>query len=64
MIYMKQRDWMTRLKSRKFLLAVFNLIFVILNEVLQAPVDRQAYLAVTGGIVAYIAGEGYVDAHK
>lgn len=58
-----QRDIWTRLKSRKFLMAVANLIFIIVNEVLERPVDPGAYWAITGGIVAYILGEAYTDAN-
>lgn len=57
-----QRDIWTRLKSRKFLMAVANLIFIIVNEVLERPVDPGAYWAITGGIIAYILGEAYTDA--
>lgn len=56
-----QRDFVTRLKSRKFLLAVANLIFITLNEVAGVPVDRQAYWAISGGIIAFILGESYAD---
>jgi len=56
-----QRDIWTRLKSRKFLLAVANLIFIIINEVLERPIDQGAYWAITGGVIAYILGESYVD---
>lgn len=55
------RPFLQRLKSRKFLLALFNFIFVALNEVFGAPIDREAYYAVTGGLVAFILGESYVD---
>lgn len=56
-----QRDIWTRLKSRKFLLALANFVFIVLNEVAGVVVDRQAYYAVTGGIIAFILGESYVD---
>jgi len=56
-----QRPWLTRLKSRKFLLALANFIFVIINELLDRPIDPNAYWAVTGGIIAFILGESYVD---
>jgi len=42
-----QRDIWTRLKSRKFLMAVANLIFIIVNEVLERPIDPGAYWAIT-----------------
>jgi len=56
-----QRDILTRLKSRKFLLALCNFIFVVINELLGTPIDREAYFAITGGIIAFITGESYVD---
>lgn len=58
---MMQRDILTRLKSRKFLLALANFLFIVVNEVFGAPIDREAYFAITGGIIAFIAGESYVD---
>lgn len=61
---MKQRSIWIRLKSRKFLLALANFLFVVLNEVAGTPVDREAYFAVTGGIIAFIAGESYVDGRR
>ena len=60
-----QRNMWTRLKSRKFLIAVANVIFVFINEVYGAPICREAYYAVTGGLIAFILGESYVDGqHK
>jgi len=56
-----QRDIWTRLKSRKFLLALANFLFIVINEVAGAPIDREAYFAITGGIITFIAGESYVD---
>ena len=56
-----QRSMWTRLQSRKFLVALANFAFVTLNEILGTPVDREAYFAITGGAIAFIAGESYVD---
>ncbi len=56
-----QRSFWTRLKSRKFLLALANFIFVAVNELSGSPIDREAYYAVTGGLIAFIVGESYVD---
>jgi|GEM_PF-1051778 len=56
-----QRDIWTRLKSRKFLLALANFLFIVINEIAGAPIDREAYFAIAGGIIAFIAGESYVD---
>ncbi len=60
-----QRDMWTRIKSRKFLVAVANVIFVFINEVYGAPICREAYWTITGVLIAFIAGESYVDGkHK
>ncbi len=56
-----QRDIWTRLKSRKFLAALANFLFIVINEIYGAPIDREAYFAITGGIIAFICGESYVD---
>lgn len=56
-----QRSFWTRLKSRKFLLALANFIFVAANELSGTPIDREAYFAVAGGLIAFILGESYVD---
>lgn len=55
------RPFLSRLKSRKFLSALFSAIFIVLNEGLGAPIDRDAYGWLTGVIVAFILGESYVD---
>ncbi|MGI5912643.1 MAG: hypothetical protein ACOX6E_08765 [Syntrophomonadaceae bacterium] len=55
------RPYLQRLKSRKFLSALFNAVFIILNEGLGAPIDREAYLWITGVITAFILGESYID---
>ena len=56
-----QRDFWTRVKSRKFLMALANFIFIATNELSGTPIDREAYFAITGGIIAFIAGESAVD---
>lgn len=58
------RPVLMRLKSRKFLLAVFNVIFIIINEGLQQPIDVEAYKYITSAIIAFIVGESYIDAKK
>ena len=42
-------------------MALANLLFIVVNEVLDRPVDPGAYWAITGGIIAFILGESYVD---
>ncbi len=55
------RPFLQRLKSRKFLSALFSAIFIILNEGLGTPIDREAYAWLTGVVTAFILGESYVD---
>ncbi len=57
-----QRDIWTRIKSRKFLLAVANALFIFLNEVIGQPVDPELYWQVTMAVIAFIIGESIVDA--
>ena len=55
------RPFTERLKSRKFLSALFSAIFIVLNEGLGTPIDREAYAWITGVVTAFILGESYVD---
>ena len=56
-----QRPFVERLKSRKFLLALTNAIFIVLNEGLGHPIDQQAYFYLTGTVIGWIVGESYID---
>lgn len=58
---MYMRPFLQRLRSRKFLVALANFIFVAVNELGGTPIDRDAYFAVTGVLIAFILGESYVD---
>lgn len=55
------RPVLQRLKSRKFLSALFSAIFIVLNEGLGTPIDRDAYAWITGVVISFILGESYVD---
>lgn len=55
------RPFWDRLKSRKFLSALFSAIFIVFNEGLGTPIDREAYAWITGVVTAFILGESYVD---
>lgn len=55
------RPFIQRLKSRKFLSALFSALFIILNEGFGTPIDREAYAWITGVVTAFILGESYVD---
>lgn len=57
----KMRPFIERLKSRKFLMAFFTALLIILNEGLGLGVDPDAYAWIVGVVVAYIAGESIVD---
>ena len=61
---MTARPFWERLKSRKFLLALANAVFIVFNEGLGVPINREAYGWLTGVIIAFIVGESYVDAKK
>ena len=56
-----QRDIWTRLKSRKFLLAVSSALFIILNEGLGFGIPSDVYGWIVGTIATYIIGEAYTD---
>lgn len=55
------RPFLQRIKSRKFLSAFFSALFIVLNEGLGTPIDREAYAWITGVVTAFILGESYVD---
>lgn len=42
-------------------MALANFLFVAVNELSGTPIDREAYFAITGGFIAFIAGESFVD---
>ncbi len=50
-----------KLTSRKFLLAIANALFIILNEGLELGIPVQAYGWITGAIISYILAEGARD---
>lgn len=55
------RPFLERLKSRKFLTALASAVFIIINEGVGTPIDREAYGWISGTIIAFILGESYVD---
>lgn len=55
---------MKKLLSRKFLTGVFTILFIILTQLLEIPVDETAYNTLVGVAIAYILGESYVDGKK
>lgn len=55
---------MEKLKSRKFLTAIATILFVILTQVFEIPLDNEAYFTIVGTAIAYILGQSHVDAKK
>jgi len=53
-----------KLSSRKFLVAVFNALFIILNEGLELGVPSDVYAYITAILIAWILGESYVDSKR
>ncbi len=56
-----QRDLWTRVKSRKFLSAVFYSAFILASEVFGWPISYEAYAAIGGAVGLFVIGESYVD---
>ena len=59
-----QRDFWTRLKSRKFISAVVFAVVVFFAEVLELGIAYPIYYAIAGVLGLFILGESYVDAKK
>lgn len=54
-------DWTDRLKSRKFLIAIFGTLFVFLTEVIGVNISTEAWNAIVTLIIGYIGIEGAAD---
>jgi uncharacterized membrane protein len=54
----------SKLKSRKFWMAVVTAILVVANEGLGLKLPTDAVMAVAGIAITYILGESYVDANR
>lgn len=54
-------DFTDRLKSRKFLLAVFGLVFAFLTDILGVQIDPNTWNTVITLILGYITAEGAKD---
>ena len=52
---------MSKLKSRKFILAVVTAILIVLNDGLGLGIDSETVLAFAGIVATYILGESAVD---
>ena len=55
---------MDKLKSRKLWMAVAGALLVIANEGLGLGLPEDSILALAGILVAYILGQGVVDAQR
>ncbi|MCL6479064.1 MAG: hypothetical protein K6T65_11730 [Peptococcaceae bacterium] len=54
----------SKLKSRKFWMAVVTAAIVVCNQGLDLNLPEEAVYTVAGVVVAFILGESYVDANK
>lgn len=52
---------MGKFASRKFLVTLISAAFVALNQALGLDLSEETILAVAGIVVAYLAGQSYVD---
>lgn len=62
---MTKQDWIRKLTSRKFWLALAGLVTGIVNFLKQPTTDAEAITSLIlalGSVVAYIIAEGLVDA--
>ncbi|AYP68734.1 hypothetical protein BpsS36_00028 [Bacillus phage vB_BpsS-36] len=50
--------------SRKFLVTVFALVLVTLNDVLGLSINPETYWQIIGAVSVYVLGESVVDAKK
>lgn len=53
-----------KLKSRKFWVAVFSALIVILNDGLGLNLPGEEIKTVAAIVIAYLLGQSYVDAKK
>lgn len=62
---MSKQDFIRKITSRKFILAIFLIVFGVLCTLGVIPADTQeqwkAYTIMAAGVVAYIFGEGATD---
>lgn len=57
-----QRDFVTRLKSRKFLYSLATTILILINEAIGRPVNEDAYWVIAALVIGWIIGESAIDA--
>lgn len=64
---MKKEDWLRKLTSRKFWMAIAGLVVGAVNFLKQPTSDAEAITSLIlalGSVVAYIIGEGLIDAAR
>lgn len=64
---MNKEDWLRKLTSRKFWLAIAGLVVGAVNFLKQPTSDAEAITSLImalGSVVAYIIGEGLIDAAR
>ena len=52
---------MNKLKSRKFWMALFTGLLIVVNDGLGLNIPSEAVLSLVSVVIAYILGEAYVD---
>lgn len=52
------------LKSKKFLVSLSGVLFVLLNKTLGLAVPEETVLQVVGLLAAYVVGQGFADKGK
>lgn len=55
---------MKKFTSRKFLMALAGILFIVATQILGIQVDEESYYTVVGAVIAYVIGETVVDATR
>jgi len=55
---------MSKLKSRKFWMAIVAAAVLVLNDGLGMHLDKETIMTLAGVVISYILGQSYVDANK
>ena len=55
---------MSKLKSRKFLLAIASILFIVITDMLNIAIDKEAYFSIVATVIGYILAEGHIDAKR
>lgn len=63
-LFMRERIKMSKLKSRKFWIAVVGAVLVILNDGLDLGIDNETVMYAAGILITWILGESAVDTVK